>query len=272
VEDEVEFSGRTVEDAIAAAVRGLGFPRDQLEFKIITKGSRGVFGLGADDARISARAPAQPASARQEFSASLDERTSLETTGTHSDVTSIDDETEDAILVDSPAAQSISVHTENGDTLVSEARHVLDNLLQKMGFDAEVELRSSPDPIILAINGSNLGALIGRRGDNLAALQFMVNLILSRNRRQWPRIVVDVENYRSRREESLRSLAERIAYRVRRNQRAFTLEAMTASDRRIVHLTLRDRSDIETYSIGEGVSRRVVIALKRSEEAAASPD
>jgi spoIIIJ-associated protein len=95
----------------------------------------------------------------------------------------------------------------------------------------------------------------------------MVNLILSKNRRQWPRVVVDVENYRARREESLRSLAERIAYRVRRNGKPFTLEAMPASDRRIIHLTLRDRSDVETYSIGEGPARRVVISPKRGERA-----
>jgi spoIIIJ-associated protein len=117
---------------------------------------------------------------------------------------------------------------------------------------------------MLVITGRNLGVLIGRRGDNLAALQFMVNLILSKNRRQWPRVVIDVENYRAKREEALRGLADRIAFRVRRNGRPFTLEAMPASDRRIIHLALRDRSDIETYSIGEGPARRVVVAPKRS--------
>jgi spoIIIJ-associated protein len=156
--------------------------------------------------------------------------------------------------------------TSNGTNLAAEAKLVLKELLNSMGFDAEVSIRDVEGPIMLAVNGQNLGVLIGRRGDNLAALQFMVNLILSKNRRQWPRIVVDVENYRVRREESLRSLAERIAYRVRRNQKAFTLEAMAASDRRIIHLALRERSDVETYSIGEGPSRRVVIAPKRPAE------
>jgi spoIIIJ-associated protein len=116
---------------------------------------------------------------------------------------------------------------------------------------------------MLAITGNNLGVLIGRRGDNLAALQFMLNLLLSKNRRQWPRIVIDIENYRARREDSLRTLADRLAYRVRRNGRPFTLEAMPASDRRVIHLALRDRPDVETYSIGEGPARRVVIAPKQ---------
>jgi len=132
-----------------------------------------------------------------------------------------------------------------------------------MGFDAEVSVRSTENPVILSVSGQNLGVLIGRRGDNLASLQFMVNLILSKGRRQWPRVVIDVENYRARREESLRSLADRIAYRVGRTGRPFTLEAMPASDRRVIHLSLRERGEIETYSIGEGVSRRVVIAPVR---------
>ena len=116
---------------------------------------------------------------------------------------------------------------------------------------------------MLVVQGDNLGVLIGRRGDNLGSLQFMVNLILSKNRRSWPRVVVDIENYRERREEALRGLAERIGFRVARNGRPFTLEAMPAGDRRIIHVALRENADIETYSIGEGPSRRVVVAPKR---------
>jgi spoIIIJ-associated protein len=162
------------------------------------------------------------------------------------------------------AGIELDTPSRNGSILAGEAKLVLVQLLVNMGFDAEVSIRNADDPIILAINGQNLGVLIGRRGDNLAALQFIVNLILSKNRRQWPRIVVDVENYRVRREESLRLLAERIAFRVRRSQKPFTLEAMPASDRRIIHLTLRERTDLETYSIGEGPARRVVIAPTRT--------
>jgi spoIIIJ-associated protein len=134
-----------------------------------------------------------------------------------------------------------------------------------MGINANVTVREQENPVVLGITGRNLGVLIGRRGDNLQALQFMVNLILSKNRRQWPRVVIDVENYRERREESLRTLADRIAYRVRRSGRPYTLEAMPAGDRRVIHLALRDHPDVETYSIGEGAARRVVIAPKRAQ-------
>jgi spoIIIJ-associated protein len=158
----------------------------------------------------------------------------------------------------------VATPTPDGAAIAGEAQSVLEDLLHAMRIDADVSVRDTDNPIMLVITGRNLGVLIGRRGDNLAALQFMVNLILSKNRRQWPRVVIDVENYRAKREEALRGLADRIAFRVRRNGRPFTLEAMPASDRRIIHLALRDRSDIETYSIGEGPARRVVVAPKRS--------
>jgi spoIIIJ-associated protein len=149
------------------------------------------------------------------------------------------------------------------DEVAATARDILDEMLDKMGFRVDVMVRSTADPIILDVEGENLGVLIGRRGDSLSALQFMLNLMLSKRFRHWPHVVIDIQGYRARREQSLRSLALRVAQRVRRNRRAFTLEAMPANDRRIIHLTLRERSDVETYSIGEGAARRVVVAPRR---------
>lgn len=257
MEDGVEFSGRTVEEAIAQAEARFGMSRDGLSVEVISTGSRGVFGIGAEPARILVRperslgdqaipAAAAPAGAVEEQPVTL-----APTSVVEAPQASVSTET-----VEEPAAK-------NGADLAGEASEVLQQLLTSMGFQAGVEVRNVENPLTLAVIGENLGVLIGRRGDNLAALQFMVNLILSKHRRQWPRVVVDVENYRARREESLRSLAERVAYRVRRNGRAFTLEAMPASDRRVIHLALRDRNDVETYSIGEGPARRVVVAPKR---------
>jgi spoIIIJ-associated protein len=249
-----------------------------LTIEVITSGSRGVFGIGAEPARVRARSqtapavvvPPEPEAPFQETATVAEEQTPAVVAEAPTE-----EEVEDPVAIapaisaeDEAPTESEATAARNGAMLATEARHVLAQLLQTMGFDADVTVRNTESPITLAVNGDNLGVLIGRRGDNLAALQFMVNLILSKNRRQWPRVVVDVENYRARREESLRSLAERIAYRVRRNAKPFTLEAMPASDRRIIHLTLRDRNDVETYSIGEGPARRVVVAPKRGERAA----
>lgn len=259
--DGVDYSGRTVEDAIRAAEADLGVSRDDLDIEVLSSGSRGVFGIGAEDARIVVhrRQPAPPPAVVIAEPAVSEGAESPEASAVHRETDLlVPDEYEDEESEEGAeeAPQPIA-------NLPEQATRVLRELLVAMGFHAEVTVRSTETPVVLEVRGENLGALIGRRGDNLSALQFMVNLILARGRRAWPRVVIDVENYRSRREDSLRSLAERTAYRVQRNGRPFTLEAMPASDRRVIHLSLRERTDVETYSIGEGPARRVVIAPKR---------
>lgn len=141
---------------------------------------------------------------------------------------------------------------------------VLQNILRFMSIHATVQVRSS-NPLTLNIRGisENLGLLIGRRGETLAALQLLVNLIVSHRTKHRMRIIVDAENYRERREENLRSLALRVAQQVRNYRRSIALEAMPPHERRIVHMALAESKDISTESIGEGEERRVVISLKR---------
>ena len=141
---------------------------------------------------------------------------------------------------------------------------ILRHILQYMNIRASVQVRSQ-SPLTLNIQGinENLGLLIGRRGETLAALQLLVNLMVSHRTKHRMRIIVDAENYRERREENLRSLAQRVAQQVRNYRRAIALEAMPPHERRIVHIALADSNDISTESIGEGDARRVVISLKR---------
>lgn len=272
MEDGVEYSGRTVEDALTQAERQTGATRSELEYEVITAGRAGVFGIGSEAARIRVRqriAAEVPSYAPSEETRADANATRMQELNTPSAESTEHEALWSTADSDDDEANSRTDRaprpTESAAELAEAGATVLRELLASMGFDAEVTIRSEHDPIMLVITGENLGVLIGRRGDNLSALQFMVNLLLSKNRRQWPRIVIDAENYRARREESLRALSDRIAYRVRRNGRPFTLEAMPASDRRIIHLTLREDEEVETYSIGEGVSRRVVIAPKPGE-------
>lgn len=151
----------------------------------------------------------------------------------------------------------------------SQAKEIVRNLLEKMAVPADVIAVDNPsmmpldaeDPptIFIDINGADLGMIIGRRGENLAQLQYMVNLLVNRHVDEWIRVIVDVEGYRTRREESLIGLAERVARQVARNGRPVSLEPMPANERRIVHLTLRDQPDVRTESSGEGTMRRVTI-------------
>jgi spoIIIJ-associated protein len=150
------------------------------------------------------------------------------------------------------------------------AQQVALELLGAMGITARVVLRnvaaraSQPldgdNPIVLDIVGDDLGILIGRRGETLGALQLVTNIIVSRRTREWARIVVDVEGYRLRREDALRSLATRMAERVRYSRMPFTMEAMPPNERRIIHLTLQDSPDVTTESHGEGEDRRITIS------------
>ncbi len=149
------------------------------------------------------------------------------------------------------------------------AREIVQELLGHMGIRAEVMAIDNPsmmpaepdDPptIYIDILGQDLGMLIGRRGEHLAQLQYLVNLLCNRRVNDWTRVVVDVEGYRTRREESLVGLAERVSRQVARSRRPIQLEPMPPNERRIVHLTLRDNPDVVTESSGEGSMRRVTV-------------
>ncbi len=149
------------------------------------------------------------------------------------------------------------------------AKGIVRELLTQMGIEADVVAIDNPssmaltsdDPptIFIDILGRDLGMLIGRRGDNLSQLQYMVNLLCNKRIGEWTRVVVDVEGYRVRREESLIGLAERVARQVSRTRRPMALEPMPPNERRIVHITLREHPDVQTESTGEGMNRRITV-------------
>ena len=146
------------------------------------------------------------------------------------------------------------------------AKEVLENLLSMVEISASVNLeaKGSGDQAVtsLDIEGEDLGILIGRRGETLSSLQYLVNLIVSRRLKSGAGVVVDVGGYRQRRYEFLRLLAQRLADQVRSTGRSVTLEPMPAAERGIIHLELRDNPYVTTQSIGEGEARKVAILSK----------
>lgn len=159
----------------------------------------------------------------------------------------------------------------NKDSDVDEvAKGILEELLTRLGVDASVvsqpanpaEEGEAADPATLDIEGDDLGILIGRRGQTLASLQYIVRLIVGNKTEVWMPVVIDVEGYKQRRYERLQALAWRVAEQVKVREVPFTLEPMMAYERRIIHLALADHPDITTESTGEGEDRRVVIRLK----------
>ena len=238
--ESLEITARTVNEAIEKALARLGKTREDVDISILSEGSRGILGIGGEDARIlvSPREPFVVPPPPPEPSARPVR----------------------------PAGPTVS-----SDRVAEVARDVLENILAGMSVPAEVEQKQIPEgaadegfAVALDIVGiDEVGSLIGRRGETLSALQFLTTLVVSRQVGKWSKILVDVEGYRERRDASLRSMATRIAQRVQQTRQPMALEAMPPNERRIVHLALQEHPAVTTASTGEGDQRRVVISPKR---------
>lgn len=143
-------------------------------------------------------------------------------------------------------------------------RLLVDKILKAMGVVADIETREDKDGLWVIMNGENLGILIGRRGETLDALQYIVNLAVNKKFGQRIRVILDVEGYRKKREETLRKLALKLAEKVKQRGRSIVLEPMTSMERKIIHTTLQGRDDITTFSEGEEPFRKIIIAPKRT--------
>jgi spoIIIJ-associated protein len=224
-EKNSEFFGKTVEEAVEKGLAELALPRDSVTVEVLNEGSRGLLGLGGEQAHVRLTPASVPASSGE---------------------------------VPEP---------ENGTDASVAGQEILQTILQSMGLRARVQVlpdAGSDDSraFVLNILGDDLGVLIGRRGETLRDLEYVTRLLVAHKTTKSPRLVVDVEGYRTRRERSLRELAKRMAERVEGNRQPITLEAMPPNERRIVHLALRDHAQVKTQSIGEGDHRRVMIIPK----------
>jgi predicted RNA-binding protein Jag len=174
------------------------------------------------------------------------------------------EEAEVAALRGSVAAERAELEAaEASPEALAAGKVILEKLLDLMGFDVQVQVESGETSRLNVVGDAEerdaLGALIGRKGERLSALQHLVNLMLSREMGEWTRVLVDVEDYRGRRERQLREIAERAAARVLETGKMLQLEPMPALERRWVHLALRNNADVATQSIGEEPNRRIVV-------------
>jgi spoIIIJ-associated protein len=240
--ESVEVSAKTVDEAIDIALKELGLKRNQVEIEILTAGKPGLFGLGGEQARVRVTA-LEPGTARPSWE---EEEIPELLTESQVDIKDIDSEE------------------------VQQAAEYLRELLRLMGIEATVEVREPETPAdglgrasaVLDIEGEDLGLLIGRRGASLAALQYLVNVMVTRRLNSRVLVTVDVEHYHRRREDSLQRLARRMGDRVRQTRRPVTLEPMPAAERRIIHLALAEDPWVTTVSVGQGDDRKVVIRPK----------
>ncbi|HEY8806523.1 MAG TPA: RNA-binding cell elongation regulator Jag/EloR [Candidatus Limnocylindria bacterium] len=245
-----EFTGRTVEEAIERGLLELGRKRSDVDIEILERGKpANMLGMGGVDARVL-------------LSFAEDERAQ--------EPEPVIDEREvprrpDAVRAAAErAADRAADEAEAATPMLAEelalGLDVLKTLLEKMDVEAEVTVDGRPGMEGLDVGGADLGALIGRGGENLVALQQIVSAITSKTAGHTVHVPVDVEGYRRRREDQLREIARRVASRVKTTGQAVTLEPMLAFERRIVHLAVQDQPDIKTESVGMDPNRRVVIS------------
>lgn len=240
-----------VEEAIARGLEELGLSKDAVEVEVLDEGSRGLLGIGGRQARVRLMVkdvPSGPEAGR----AKKQQESQVETPAEPAE--GVDAAEEDFSVLD--------------DNLLFISRQTVAELLEKMKVTARVEVHyGEPDeggqrPVQVDIHGDDLGVLIGRRAEILNALQYIVNLIVSKQVEHWVQVVVDVEGYRARRERQLRQMANRMADQAIKTGRRQVLEPMTASDRRIVHLELREHPHVITQSIGDEPARKVTVVPK----------
>jgi spoIIIJ-associated protein len=202
----IEKTGRTVDEAVAAALQELGVPSTRVKVEVLDEGKGGFLGIGAKPA-----------------------------------------------LVRLTLRESRAEHLER----------FLGDVCSVMDVEAQLTVREDGDYLHADISGTEAGILIGYHGQTLDALQYLSNLVAAKAGEEGPRVLLDVEGYRKRREETLTRLATRLADQVKRNGEPMALEPMSAHERRVIHLALQENPFVSTSSEGDDPFRRVVIHLKR---------
>lgn len=242
----IEKKASTSEEAIRLALAELQMDRDDVSIEVLDVGKKGFFGIGATPARVrvtfevketAEEEPAAAPAAVPETPAAPAEEAAPASAAT-------------AVSADSDPAQA--------------AKAFIDGLLEKMGIQGEsFPTMDESNTLLIDIRGEDMGAVIGRRGDTLDAIQYLTSLSINRGREEHIRVTLDTEGYRAKREESLNRLARKMAGKVLKYHKNMTLEPMNPYERRIIHAALQDYNGVTTYSTGTEPNRRVVVALER---------
>ena len=242
----------TVDEAVAAGLAELGLTAEAVDVEVLDSGNRGLFGVGGRQARVRLTVKTPPSISEPEPEKIDAARIKVPSRSEEAPLAEISEE-------------ALSVLDDN---LLFVSRQTVAELLEKMELPAHIEVRyGEPDeegqrPVLVDVQGNDLGVLVGRRAEILNALQYIVNLIVSKQVEHWLQVIIDVQGFRARHERQLRQMAQRMADQAMKDGRRQVLEPMPASDRRIIHLELRDHPGVTTQSVGEEPARKVTIVPK----------
>ena len=271
----IRVSAKTVDDAITGALIQLGVTSDRLEYEVIEKGSSGFLGIGMKQAVIEARRKPEPKEEKVEEPVVEEpvkaEPKKVETVQPQKAAAEKKaDEPQKAAFekaVEKEVKEEVKKETKLVEVQPQTIEAVEDFLKNTMkAMDMEVELKTEIDQdgaLCVDMSGEHMGILIGKRGQTLDSLQYLANRVANKHQEGYVRVKLDTENYRARREETLRHLAKNIAHKVKRNRRPVALEPMNPYERRIIHSALQSDPYVMTHSEGEEPFRKVVITLKK---------
>lgn len=270
---ELEIEAKNVDEAIEKACREFNVPREKLNIEVLAVGSSGLLGLGAKKARIKAsllnldlplepekpeaRPEPKPEKAERPERPARAARPAREDKPEKRPAPHRENGREEARLADLPASDPRTA---------VRAKEILEGILTRMGLDYPVETIESEESVTLRISGDGSGLLIGRGGQTLDAIQYIINKVINKARLDRRIIVLDTEEYRGKREEYLLSLAAKLSHKVKKSRKPVTISNMSARDRRIIHLALKDDPGLLTKSRGEGAYRKIVILPSKREK------
>ncbi len=273
----IRVSAKTLDDAITEALIQLGVTSDRLEYEVIEKGSAGFLGIGMKQAVIEAwrKEEKKPEKDIEEI---IKEEMSLkpEKNDEKAEPKKEKKEKSSAVKKEKPAKEKESEPEASAqvkekqelakveDQTIKAVEEFVRDTLKAMNM--EVEITSSIDEdgaLCVDMKGEHMGILIGKRGQTLDAFQYLANRVANKHQDGYVRVKLDTENYRARREETLKHLAKNIAHKVKRNRRPVALEPMNPYERRIIHSALQSDPYVTTHSEGEEPYRKVVVTLKR---------
>lgn len=260
----IETTGKTIDEAIEHGLKELNCSRDEVEVEILEAPSRGLFGLiGTKAAKVKLNLRDKRSEAELFGFTVKQEKPAEKVLEKASDVVKKND-----ILADlkkdteKNVYRNIDQKTDNEELPETVAMNFLNQVFQKIGVSVNTEIFKENDFIRLSFQGDDLGILIGRRGETLDSLQYLTNLVVSRKINQKNRIILDVEGYRKRREETLVNLAHRLSDKVKKTGHNIVLEPMNPHERRIIHTALQNDQKVRTFSEGEEPYRKVIITKK----------
>lgn len=250
----LEKSGKTEEAAIAAALEELGLDRDDVSVEIVERAKSGFLGIGAS-----------PAVVRVQYEAPDEELETVAEAVAESPAAA----PAEAQPAAAPAAPAAAVDEPEG---YARIRAFVSGLLEHMGIQAEIEITARDNGgVNVNLSGSNMGAVIGRRGETLDAIQHLTNYAVHRGSDKHMHISVDAESYRAKREESLVRLAEKMAAKAIKYKRSMALEPMNSYERHVIHTALQDYEGVTTSSTGTEPNRRVVVSYEKPQRTSNKP-